>query len=355
MDGTAIIFTHGLLLDNAAKTTHGLIRGSERFDIRAIIDTEHAGKDAGTLLDGTKRDIPVHASLSSYLNETPQKPDFFIIGIANSGGKLDTAWFPAIREAIEAGISIVSGMHQFLSDMPEFADLAKKHGVSLIDVRKPKEKSALRFWSGSIFEVTCPVIAVIGTDCAVGKRTTARFLMQACQTQGLNAQMIYTGQTGWMQGGTYGFIFDSTLNDFVSGELEYAVVQCFKETNPDVIFIEGQSALRNPSGPCGSELLISANVDGAILVHPQGRVHYKGWEETGKKIPPLANEIQLIRMYETETLGIALNTKSVSLEEAKTAQTNYQTSLGIPVALPVEEGVEPLMEPILAMIKRKVV
>ena len=58
--------------------------------------------------------------------------------------------------------------------------------------------------------------------------------------------MIYTGQTGWLQGGKYGFIFDSTLNDFVSGELEHAILTCYEETNPDVILIEGQSALRNP-------------------------------------------------------------------------------------------------------------
>ena len=40
---------------------------------------------------------------------------------------------------------------------------------------------------------------------------------------------ITSGQTGWMQGGKYGFILDSTVNDFVSGELEKAIVECDRE------------------------------------------------------------------------------------------------------------------------------
>ena len=96
-------------------------------------------------------------------------------------------------------------------------------------------------------------------DCAMGKRTAARMLTQACKKHDINAQMIYTGQTGWLQGGQYGFVFDSTLNDFISGELEHAIITCNKETSPDLILLEGQSALRNPSGPCGSELLVSGN------------------------------------------------------------------------------------------------
>ena len=99
-------------------------------------------------------------------------------------------------------------------------------------------------------------------------------VMQVCAAENIKAEMIYTGQTGWLQGGEYGFIFDTTLNDFISGEIEHAVVTCWKEAKPDVIMIEGQSALRNPSGPCGSEFLVSGNARYTILVHAPKRVYF---------------------------------------------------------------------------------
>ncbi|MDW3651091.1 MAG: DUF1611 domain-containing protein [Bacteroidia bacterium] len=351
MDGNAIVFTNGKLQDNAAKTTHGLIRGSARYKVVGVIDPVHVGKDAGELLDGVHRNIPIYPSVSDFLNQSEEKADYFIIGIANAGGKLDPHWMPEIERSLQAGMSIVNGMHEFLSEKSEVASLAQSHNASLIDVRKPKVRGDQKFWSAEIYEVKCPIIPVIGTDCAVGKRTTARFLMEALEEKGIKAPMVYTGQTGWMQGNDHGFVFDSTLNDFVSGELEHAIVSCYRESKPDMILVEGQSALRNPSGPCGSEMLISGNASGVILVHPEGRTYYKGWDFTGKKIHSIESEIELIRMYGVETLGVALNTKLVNLEEAKAAQARYTESLGIPVALPVEEGVEELLAPLMALLK----
>lgn len=352
MDGTAIVFTNGKLLENAAKTTHGLIRVSERYQVIGLIDHLHVGKDAGALLDGKHRDIPIYASVDDYLDQSEHKADYFIIGIANAGGKLDPNWMPEIEKCLKAGMSIVSGMHEFVSEKKEMAQLAAAHHAKIVDVRKPKAREDQKFWSAEIYEVKCPIVPVIGTDCAVGKRTTARFLMEALAEKGINAPMVYTGQTGWMQGNSHGFVFDSTLNDFVSGELEQAIVSCYKDRNPDLILVEGQSALRNPSGPCGSEMLVSGNATAAILVHPEGRTYFKGWDHTGKKIPPIASEIELIRMYGVETIGLALNTKLVNLAEAQAAQERYEKELGIPVALPVEEGVESLLKPLIDLINK---
>ena len=122
-----------------------------------------------------------------------------------------------------------------MSEKPHFVDLATQHNAYLKDVRKPKSRKDLSFWTGRVNQVSCPVIAVIGTDCAVGKRTTARLLTEALKNNGKKAEMIYTGQTGWLQGGKYGFIFDSTLNDFVSGELEDAIFNCFKNGKKQLI------------------------------------------------------------------------------------------------------------------------
>jgi uncharacterized NAD-dependent epimerase/dehydratase family protein len=119
-----------------------------------------------------------------------------IIGIATVGGKFPGGFIPVIESCIKQHLSVVNGLHEFLTDMPALAKLATEYGVTLTDIRKPKAKAALHFWNGSIFKVGAPVIAVIGTDCALGKRTTCRMLRQACLDEGINAEMIYTGQTG---------------------------------------------------------------------------------------------------------------------------------------------------------------
>jgi uncharacterized NAD-dependent epimerase/dehydratase family protein len=114
-----------------------------------------------------------------------------VIGVATVGGKLPGNMLDVVIKAIHAGISIVNGLHEYLNEKPEVVALAKSKGVELIDVRKPKQREDLHFWTGEIFKVTSPIIAVIGMDCAMGKRTTARMLKQACQANGLKGEMIY--------------------------------------------------------------------------------------------------------------------------------------------------------------------
>lgn len=339
MDGTALVLTNGLLHTQHAKTAHGLIRGTERFQILGIIDHVSAGKDAGVVLDGVARGIPVFASLADALAGCAQKIDFCIVGIAVAGGKLPEDFQATLKDAIRAGLSIVNGLHDFLSEMPDFQTLAAAHGARLIDVRKPKPKSELSYWSGRIGKVTTPRVAVLGTDCALGKRTTCRFLTQAACAQGLKAEMIYTGQTGWMQGSKYGFIFDATINDFITGEIESALVRCFEEAQPDIMFIEGQSALRNPLGPCGSEFIISGQAKAVVLQHKPARRYFKGTDDFPVEIPSVKSEIELIRALGAETLALALNTDGLAPEEARRFQAQYREELGIPVILPLEEGV----------------
>ncbi len=341
MKENALVFTLGLLDQNFAKTAHGLIRGSDRFQIKAVIDPKFAGRDAGEVLDGHPRAIRVYSTIEQALPNHPEIK-YAIVGIAPVGGKLPYELKEQLKECAEKGLHLVSGLHEYLSDKPDIVAAANKSNVTITDVRKPKSKSELHFWTGKIFEVTCPIIAVIGTDCALGKRSTTRFLIDACKKLGLQAQMIFTGQTGWMQSGKYGFVLDSTFNDFVSGELEHAIVSCYENEKPDVIFIEGQSALRNPSGPCGSELLVSGNAKKVILVHAPKRVYYDDDPNWGK-IHSLASEIHLIKCYGSEVIGIALNTKECTLEEAKAFQSQYEKDFGIPVALPLEEGVDHLV------------
>ncbi len=338
----ALILTNGLLNTNDAKTAHGLIRGTERYTIVGVIDAPTAGKDAGEVLDGKNRDIPIFNNLSESFMRL-QSIDYLIIGVATVGGVLPPDMLIIVEEAIKKGLSIVNGLHEYLSEKPEIAALAAQYHVQLIDVRKPKARKDLHFWTGKIYEVSCPIVAVIGMDCALGKRTTARLICQACEQQNINAQMIFTGQTGWLQGGEYGFIFDSTLNDFVSGEVEHAIVTCWKETNAEVILVEGQSSLRNPSGPCGLEFLISGQAKYVVLVHAPKRIYFDNEEHWGK-IPSVESEIEIIAKFGSKVIALALNTEGCSEQEALDFQQEYRSRLAIPVVLPLEQGVQEIVE-----------
>jgi uncharacterized NAD-dependent epimerase/dehydratase family protein len=348
----AIIITGGYLDTISAKTAHGLIRGTERFNIKGVIDHKYSGRDAGEVLDGKKRNIPIYASLSDFKSTSKEGAQYCIVGVATKGGIIPDTLRDMLKEALQNSFHIVNGLHEYVSDIPELADLAKQNRLEIIDVRKPKKIKDLHFWSGKIKEVKCPKIAVLGTDCAMGKRTTTRFLVQAMQRAGYKAEMIYTGQTGWMQGAKYGFVFDSTLNDFISGEMEHAVVTCYQEAKPDIIFIEGQSSLRNPSGPAGSEWIVSADATAVVLQHHPPRNQYKDMEFYPAYIPDPKDEIELIKIYGAPTVALTLNTAKMNEADAREYAKKYQASLGIPVVLPLEDGVDSLV-PVFEDIMKK--
>jgi len=168
-------------------------------------------------------------------------------------------------------------------------------------------------------------------------------IVEACQKKGITAKMIYTGQTGWLQGSPYGFILDSTVNDFVSGEIEAAIVRCEKEARPDLIVVEGQSALRNPLGPCGSEIIVSGNVKGVILQHAPFRQFFDTAEDLGCCLPKLEDEVRLIEMFGTRVIAVALNNEKSSPEALNEYRSQAEKTLGIPVVLPLEETVDALV------------
>ncbi len=339
----AAILTGGLYATSNAKTAHGLVRGPSRFELLGLIDSASAGRDAGEVLDGEHRGLPVHATLAELLERGP-RPEWLVIGVATSGGVLPDELRAIVHDALERGIGVVNGLHELVGDDPQFAAAARRSGARIVDLRRPKPRRELHFWSGAIAQVRAPRVAVLGTDCALGKRTTAQLLVAACAARGLRAEMIYTGQTGWLQGARFGFVLDSTPNDFVSGELEHAIVSCDRELAPDVIFLEGQSALRNPSGPCGAELLLSGGARAVVLQHAPGREFFDDQEHLGQRIPPLASELQLIAMYGARVLALTLNHEHLAPSEREPARERVRRESGLRAIYPLLEGVEPLVE-----------
>jgi uncharacterized NAD-dependent epimerase/dehydratase family protein len=342
-DGTAIVLADDMVHGDSCKTTHALIRKSNRYKLIGVIDEQNAGHDAGVLLDGVSRDIGVYSSIENLIQSEQSTPNFSIVGVATSGGKLTRPIRKLLLNAIEQGISIVSGLHEHLCNDETIVLASKKHQVELIDIRKSKPFHELAFWSGEINLVAAPRIAVLGTDCCLGKRTTTQFLVDECRANGIKAEMVYTGQSGWLQGGRYGFILDSTPNDFVSGELEQAIVQCDRQAKPDVMFLEGQSALRNPSGPCGSELILSGGAKGVILQHAPGRKHFDLGDGNRFPMPPVSQELELIELYGAKTLALTMNREHLAQERIEELRSSLQSELGVPVIDPLGEGVSNLI------------
>ena len=353
MKESAVVLANHTFMTPNGKTAHGLVRGSDRFRVTAVVDPDFAGRDASEVLDGRPAGIPIVADLDEAMVIEDSRPKWCIIGIATHGGRLLPELHTLVLEAVGKGLGIVNGLHDATSDDAEIAGAARARGVELIDLRKSKPRQELHFWEGAIYGVRAPRLAVLGTDCALGKRTTTRIIVEAMNEVGVRCEMIYTGQTGWMQGARYGIVFDAIVNDFVSGELEHAIVRCDREVEPDLMVIEGQASLRNPGGPCGAEMLLSAAARGVVLHHAPGRAFFDGYETMGLRVPSIESEIELIRYYDSETIAVTLNSKGCTPKQLDRYRTQYREKLGIPVVEPLTEGVEALVPAIRSFIERE--
>ncbi len=350
MTESAVLLANGLLQTPFAKTTHGLIRGPSRYRILAVVDPDLAGSDAGAVLNEHPRGIPIYSSLRRVIADTGEIPDVCVVGVATVGGVLPGPIRQDLLQAADLGLTLVNGLHQLLADDTEIAPRVQRAGGTIVDIRRPKPTRDLRFWTGEVLGIPTPRLAVLGTDCAVGKRTTAALLRQALLDQGLRAEMIYTGQTGWLQGIPHGFIFDATPNDFVCGELEGAILACHSDLDPQVLLLEGQSGLRNPSGPCGSELILAAGSCGVILQHAPGRRFYEDLEDLGCEIPPITEEIEMIRLLGAQVWALTLHTENLEENTRAATRDHLHRELGIPVVLPLTDGVAPVVDEILRRI-----
>jgi uncharacterized NAD-dependent epimerase/dehydratase family protein len=341
---TTVILANGMFRTPFAKTAHGLVRGPCRYRVVGIIDDSCAGHDAGELLDGQTRGIPIFESVGEMVEGLEARPDYCVIGVATGGGVMPPELRKDLVEAAQAGISLVNGLHQFLADDPELVNIVQHRGTQIIDIRHPRPNAELSFWTGRVLSVETPRVAILGTDCAVGKRTTGSLLVNACCDVDLHAEMIFTGQTGWLQGYPYGFILDATPNDFVCGELESAILACQRETEPDLIFIEGQSSLRNPMGPCGSELILAGGAKGVILQHAPARQFFDELEDLGCRIPPIEEEIDFIGFLGAEVWAVTLSEENMASEDAEKIRLRLDDQLGIPVVLPLRDDLSGLVE-----------
>jgi len=296
-EGNAIVYCQDAFNTPNGKTAHGLVRKTARYRVLSVIDSNYAGKDAGQVLDGATKDIPIFSDVVEAFDHAARqqrRATHLVVGIAPDGGRLSPRARHDVKRGIELGLNVDCGLHDFLSDDPEISALAAANRVTLRDVRKTPARDKLHFFDGRIEQVTSLKIAVLGTDSAIGKRTTAWILVEGFRAAGYTAEMVGTGQTAWMQGAQYSLILDSLINDFVSGEIEFAVWSAWNDRKPDVIVIEGQGSLMNPAYPGGYEILAAARPDVVVLQHAPARVDYDGFP--GYRIHPLDRQIQAIEI-----------------------------------------------------------
>lgn len=344
---TAVVYCEANFGRIDGKTANGLVRHSEKYDILSVIDSEQAGLDAGAVLDGVVNGIPIRRDLADALAHAGTVPDFFIFGLAPTSGMLSTRERGIVLDAMSRGMSIVNGLHEFLRDDPEFVAASAIHDVTMIDVRRPRDKKDLRTFSGRVLDVTCPRIAVLGTDCAIGKRTTATVLTAALEKRGLRAVLVGTGQTGLMQGSKHGLALDAVPAQFAAGEMEAAVVEAFEAEAPDVIVIEGQGALSHPAYSSSAFILKGSRPQAVVLQHAPGRPRLSSFSTFATPTP--ASEIRLIETFsDTRVIGLSLNHENLTEVELSAAIANFEATLGLPTTDALRRSPDRLVEMVVA-------
>ncbi|MFF1573645.1 DUF1611 domain-containing protein [Leifsonia sp. NPDC058292] len=343
---TAVVYCEGNFGEQDGKTANGLIRHSEKYEILSVIDSRCAGADSGMFLDGVPNGIPVVADLAAAIDETGELPANLIFGMAPATGMLDDAQRSVMLDGIDRGMNLVNGLHEFLADDPEFAAAALIAGVTITDIRRPKAKKDLKLFSGRIFDVTCPRIAVLGTDGSIGKRTTATLLVDALVARGVKAVMVGTGQTALIQGARYAVALDATVPQFCSGEVEAQVVAAFENENPDVIIVEGQGALSHPAYLTSAYILRGSRPEGVIVQHAPKRQALGDYPAL--PMPTAASEIALIEAFaDTKVIGVTINHEEMTDAEIGAAIDEHELELGVPATDPLTRPLDQLADMVL--------
>jgi uncharacterized NAD-dependent epimerase/dehydratase family protein len=350
-EGSAIVYCEGAFGTPNGKTAHGLVRRTLRYRVMSVIDSKYVGQDAGAILDGNSKNIPVFANIESAVKNLGDSATHFVVGLAPDGGRLSTSARADVKKAIKLGLNVDCGLHDFLSEDDEISKLAVENNVQIRDVRKTPPRNELHFFSGKIEQVKSLKVAVLGTDSAIGKRTSAWIIVEALNTAGYKAEMIGTGQTAWMQGARYTLILDSLINDFVAGEIEHAVWSAWNDEHPDVIVIEGQGSLMNPAYPGGFEILAAGRPDVVILQHAPARKDYDGFP--GYPIHPLEKQIKAIQLISGKpVVAITINHENLTLKQVPAICESIQKETGLPTRDVLLHGADDIIHILISYIKK---
>ena len=345
----AIVYCEGNFGGMDGKTANGLVRHSKKYKIISVIDSSRAGQDTGNILDGSPNGIMIYKDIMACLKKNDKKDiKAFIYGMAPLSGLFSKEDEKVMFYAMENKLDIVNGLHEFLTDKSHFFKKAKECGVKLYDIRKPKTASELNVFTGDISKVKCPKIAILGTDSAVGKRTSSTILTKSLCEKGLNAVMVATGQTGLIQGAKYGVALDAIPEQFISGAMEQAVCKAWDQEKPDIIIIEGQGALSHPAYLSSCFIIRGSQPDAIIIQHPPKREFLGDYPKI--KMPTLESEINLLESFSGKSvIGIGLNHENMTTSEIDEAIIEYGKQFNLPVTDVLTCDCDSLIEKILSV------
>jgi uncharacterized NAD-dependent epimerase/dehydratase family protein len=292
-----------------------------------------------------------------------------LIGTAPQGGGLPSEWRDTLLAALEAGLHVISGLHDFLKDDAELVAKAQEKGLVLWDVRDLPQT-----YSGPMNLVAqqirradhARVLSFVGTDCAVGKMYSALEVTKGLEASGQRADFLATGQTGILISGT-GVPLDRMIGDFMAGHVERCVHEILEEQDrlepesdsidsPHWVLVEGQGSLLHPgySGVTLS-LLHGANPDGMILCHNPELETIWGYDVV---LPKLTQMVELVETAvnwikrpgepKAKVLGICLNTSGFSEQAARHWIEIIEAETDLPVVDAVRFGCEPFIQKLLA-------
>ncbi len=345
MEEKALIYSENEFGKIDGKVANGLVRHSERYEIIGIIDSTKTGLDAGEYLDGIKNGILIFRSIDDALEKLNYIPKYFIYGIAPLSPFLDKEQRQIIITAMGKGMDIINPLPEFFTDDKEFMQKARECNVKIFDFRKPPKRKDLHLFSGQIFENKTPVIVIAGTDCAVGKMTIARSIVEALKKENINAVFIATGQTGLLQGAKYGRALDVLTSGFTTGEVEKAIIDSVNAEHPDIIIVEGQGALSHPAFNSSIAIIKGANPDAIIIQHPPKRKSRCDFPTI--PMPDLKTEIKLNEVFSnSRIIAITINDEDMTDAELESTITEYENRYKLPVTNVLKFGCNKIIKKI---------
>ena len=337
-----LILADGLFGPEESKTANACIRYTPERVV-GIIDASKAGSTAQQVL-GFGGDIPVVGTLAAGL---ALGANALVIGIAPAGGQLPDTWIQLLAGAIENGLEIWSGLHTFISDVPELAALARKHGVTIHDLRRPPAN--LTVANGRVRDIAATVVLTVGTDCNIGKMTTQLQLLGSLRARGIRTNFAATGQTGILVEGR-GIGVDAVIADFIAGAAERLVLECAEDA--DLVLVEGQGSIIHPSYSGVTYGLLHGSLPHAqVLCAQPSRTAINRCEWV--KIPPLLDFIRLSEavaapLRVAPVIGISLNTYDLDEHTALRTIETVRNETGLPTTDTVRFDAEPLVDAIAA-------
>jgi uncharacterized NAD-dependent epimerase/dehydratase family protein len=347
----AIVLAEGYLGEDSGKTANGLVLHAVTHEIVAVIDSTKAGRDAGEVVAGKRRNIPVVATFEEAL---AHKPEVFYIGVATAGGYLPDHFREAVRKALKAGLTVYNGLHIFLSEDAEFGPLVAAGKAKVVDVRKPPALKDLRVADGRVTDLKVPRVMVMGMDCDIGKRMTVLELVRAARARGLNFGFVATGQTGCMLAPDAGTVIDRVPADFASGRVEQMVCDVAERKKPDVIFLYGQSSIQHPAySGVALACLHGAQPNAVILQVAPDRKQRAIFDHPTFKLGPIADEIDLIERLSPRTKVVACAVNGKGIKDIPAACRRVTGETGLPAIDPLSGSPEELLDAVLAALAKQ--